>query len=128
MGVELVVRGKGGRLRVPMDSRTYKSIVAYLTSRAEYIRPIDPLFVSHGPRGQNERLKVRTVRARMRELLDRAGITRLDVSPQSLTHTSIYLLIQSGVARAELRQRTRPWRLFHRLNDLKAQGLIDASY
>jgi len=128
MGVELLVRGKGGRLHVPLDSRTYKSIVAYLTSRAEYFIPNDPLFVSHGPRGQNERLKVRSVRARMRVLLDQAGITRLDVSPQSLTHTSIYLLIQSGVSRAELRQRTRPWRLFHRLNDLKAQGLIDASY
>ena len=128
MGEELVVRGRGGRLRVPLDSRTYKSIVAYLSSRAEYIRYNDPLFVSHGPRGQNERLKVRSVRARMRVLLDQAGITRLDVSPQSLTHTSIYLLIKSGISRAELRLRTRPWRLFHRLNDLKAQGLIDASY
>ena len=128
MGEELVVRGKGGRLRVPLDSRTYKSIVTYLSSRVESIRFNGPLFVSHGPRGQNERLKVRTVRARMRVMLDQAGITRLDVSPQSLTHTSIYLLIQSGISRAELRQRTRPWRLFHRITDLKAQGLIDASY
>ena len=128
MGEELVVRGKGGRLRVPLDPRTYKSIVAYLSCRVESIRFDGPLFVSHGPRGQNERLKVRTVRARMRVLLDRAGITSLDVSPQSLTHTSIYLLVQNGISRAELRQRTRPWRLFHRINDLKAQGLIDASY
>jgi site-specific recombinase XerD len=128
MGEELVVRGKGGRLRVPLDARTYKSIVAYLSSRIEYIRYTGPLFVSHGPRGQNERLKVRSVRARMRVLLDQAGIRRLDVSPQSLTHTSIYLLIQKGVSRAELRQRTRPWRLFHRINDLKAKELIDASY
>ena len=128
MGEELVVHGKGGRLRVPLDSRTYKGILAYLSSRVGYITPTGPLFVSHGPRGQNERLKVRSVRARMRVLLDKAGIRRLDVSPQSLTHTSIYLLIQSGVSRAALRQRTRPWRLFHRINDLKARGLIDASY
>ena len=128
MGEELVVRGRGGRLRVPLDSRTYKSILAYLSSRVGYIIPTGPLFVSHGPRGQNERLKVRSVRARMRALLDKAGIKRLDVSPQSLTHTSIYLLIRGGVSRAALRQRTRPWRLFHRINDLKARGLIDASY
>ena len=95
MGDELVVRGKGGRLRVPLDSRTYKSIVAYLSSRAEYIRFNDPLFVSHGPRGQNERLKVRSVRARMRVLLDQAGITRLDVSPTK-PDTYVYLSVDPG--------------------------------
>ena len=128
MGEELLTRGKGGHIRVPLDQRTYRSLMAYLAKREGQIRQKDPLFLSHGPRETDGRLKARTVRARMRSLLDRANIARSSVSPQSLSHTSILLQIQGGISREELRNRTRPWRLFHRIEDLKAKGLIDPSF
>ncbi len=128
MGEELLVRGKGVPMRIRLDSQTYQSLRDYLRTRERPIRPDEPLFVSHGPRGRNDRLKVRTIRFRMRALLDRANITRVSVSPLSLVHTSMYLLIQKGITRQQLRERTRPWRLYHRLLDLKARGLIDSSF
>ncbi len=128
MGEELLVRGKGGPMRALIAPQTYQSLDDYLTTREKPIQPNEPLFVSHGPRGRNERLKVRTIRSRMRVLLDRADITREEVTPLSLVHTSMYLLIQKGMTRQQLRERTRPWRLYHRLLDLKAKGLIDPSF
>ncbi len=127
MGEDLLIRGKGGPMRIYLDPRTCQSLRAYLAER-EVLSQGDPMFVSHGPREIGERLKVRSVRGRMRMLLDRARIMRVSVSPQSLTHTSIYLQIQSGVSREELRRRIRPWRLFHRIQDLKAKNLIDPSF
>lgn len=128
MGEELVVRGKGGKIRMLLNQQTFRCLIAYLNTRSEPIRPEDPLFLSHGPRESNKRLKVRTIRSRIRILLDRAGITRVEVSPQSLTHTSIYLLIKGGMSRETLRERVRPWRLYHRIDDLKSRGLIDPSF
>ena len=128
MGEELRICGSGGPLCIPLDQRTYRSLTAYLTKRNETLRSQDPLFISHGPREVGERLKVRSVRSRMRVLLDRAKVLRTEVSPQSLSHTSIYLQILNGVTREQLRERTRPWRLFHRIEYLKSRGLIDPSY
>jgi len=129
MGEELRVIGKGSPMCVPLDQRTYRSLRAYLAKRSAPIKPKDPLFITHGPRGKLiERVTVRTVRSRMRGLLDRAKIIRPTVSPQSLAHTAIYLQIQNGISREDLKMRTRPWRFFGRINDLKAKGLIDPSY
>lgn len=127
MGEELNIRGKARRI-VPLDQRTHRNLRAYLRTRGGPIPPKAPLFLSLGPRELDERLKVRTVRSRMRLLLDRASITRSEVSPQSLSHTSILLQIQKGISRDKLKERTRPWRLVHRLIDLKERGLIDPDY
>ncbi len=127
MGEELNICGEDRRI-VPLDEQTYRSIRAYLTTRRRPIRPKDPLFQSLGSREKYERLKVRTIRSRMRMLLDLASITRVEVSPQSLSHTAIYLLIQQGVPKEELKQQLRPYRFYHRVNDLKERGLIDPSY
>ncbi len=127
MGEELNIRGEDRRI-VPLDQQTYRSLRAYLATRRQPIRPKDPLFQSLGTREKYERLKVRTVRSRMRILLDFARITRAEVSPQSLSHTAIYLLIQQGIPKDELKKQIRPHRFYHRVNDLKARGLIDPSY
>lgn len=127
MGEELNIRGEDRRI-VPLDQQTYESLRAYLATRRQPIRPRDPLFQSLGTREKYERLKVRTVRSRMRRLLDLAMITRPEVSPQSLSHTAIYLMIQQGVPKEELKRQIRPHRFYYRVNDLKARGLIDPSY
>ncbi len=128
MGKELNIREKDGRRIVPLDGETYRSLRAYLATRRRPILSRHPLFQSLGPRESYGRMKVRTVRSRMRLILDRAMITRPGITPQSLVHTSILFQIQKGVTRSALKERTRPWILYHRLNDLKERGLIDPSY
>ncbi|MXX97700.1 MAG: tyrosine-type recombinase/integrase [Rhodothermaceae bacterium] len=127
MGEELNIRGENRRI-VPLDQQTYQSLRAYLATRRQPIGPKDPLFQSLGTREKYERLKVRTVRSRMRGLLDLAMITRIEVSPQSLSHTAIYLMIQQGISKEELKEQIGPHRFYHRVNNLKTRGLIDPSY
>jgi len=128
MGMEIKIRTKDGPISVSLDPRTFEAIQDYIATRTVPIEFQDPLYISHGPNVANERIKTRSVRSRMRIFLDRAKITREDITPKSLSYTAIYLHIHNGTSREDLRRRFPPWPLFYRIRDLKEKGLIDSSY
>ncbi len=128
LGEELRIKTKGGPISIRLDQRTFKALSDYIAIRSGPIKLQDPLFITHHPRISDERISHRSVRSRMRILLNRAKITREDVSPKSISHTAILLHIHNGTSREDLRIRFRPWRLFYRIQDLKDKGLIDPSY
>ncbi len=128
MGIELRIRTKSGPICIPLDSRTVTALNHYLTTRERPIANNAPLFCTHGSNIHDERISKRSVRSRMRIFLNQADITREDISPQSLSYTAVYLQIQNGISRDELRTRHRPLILFRRIESLKEKGLIDPSF
>ncbi len=109
LGWHLWVQGKGHRTKdeqVPIDPPVMVRIRIYLDTR-ERIRPEDPLFVSHGRRSEGKRLNTRSVRARVNQLLERAGIKRPGVSPHSLRHTAALIWLKEGMDIEEVRRRMR---------------------
>ncbi|MCY4232357.1 MAG: tyrosine-type recombinase/integrase [Bacteroidetes bacterium] len=127
-GKELRIQTKSGPIAIPLDQRTFNAISDYIKVRSWQLKPKDPLFVSHSPHKSNERMTRRNVRSRMRFILDHVKITRVDVSPQSLCYTALYLLITNGTSKEDIRRRFRPFQLFHRIIALKEKGLIEEDY
>jgi len=109
LGPVLRVQGKGRRKKdqqVSLDDRAVDAVQAYLASRGR-LRPLDPLFASHGRRSEGERLNTRSLRTRISELLERAGVKRDNVSPHSLTHTAPLLWLDAGMSIEEVGRRMR---------------------
>jgi len=128
MGIELRIWTKSGPICIPLHSRTVTAITDYLATRERPSGNNTPLFCTHGSNMRDERITTRSVRSRMRILLDQANINREDISPQSLSYTAVYLQIQNGITREDLRTRHRPLILFRRIDSLKEKGLIDSSF
>ncbi|MFW5973077.1 MAG: tyrosine-type recombinase/integrase, partial [Bacteroidota bacterium] len=109
LGWFLNVQGKGRSAKdqqVPLDPPVMEKIRIYLDARGR-IRPDKPLMISHGRRSGGTRLTTRAIRARINGHFRRAGITRKDVTPHSLTHTAAVLWLSSGMSEEEVRRRMR---------------------
>jgi integrase/recombinase XerC len=109
LGWNLNVQGKGRTSkdeRVPLDKPVIGAIQSYLSLRRR-LRPDEPLFASHGHRSEGQRLNTRSVRSRIRRLLELAEITRPGVTPHSLTHTAPLLWLEDGMSLEDVRRRMR---------------------
>ncbi|MFB6247463.1 MAG: tyrosine-type recombinase/integrase [Salinibacter sp.] len=126
MGPVLRVQGKGRTVKdqeAPLDEPVLEAVEAYLDTRDD-VHPEDPLFVSHGHRSGDERLKTRSVRSRINGYLKEAGIKRKGVTPHSLTHTAALLWLNDGMPLEEVKQRMRHGTLDTTMIYYKKQGLL----
>jgi site-specific recombinase XerD len=126
MGWYLRVQGKGRTIKdqqVPVDPQVMEKIRIYLDTRGR-IRPEDPLFVSHGHRSEGERLNTRSVRSRINQLLQDAGLKRRGITPHSLTHTAALIWLNDGLDVEEVKQRMRHGTLDTTMISFKRQGLL----
>lgn len=79
---------KSDCITIPVDIS--KSLNEYLSQRTN-LNPESPLFASHGPRVQNQRLTTRAIRYRIKTWLETADLKRPNISANSLRHTAAYL-------------------------------------
>jgi site-specific recombinase XerD len=127
MGHFLRVQGKGRTVkdeRVPLDDKAAGAVYDYLDAREATVAPEDPLFVSHGHRSRGQRLKTRSVRSRINDLLKKAGIKRRGLTPHSLTHTAALLWLNAGMDVSEVKDRMRHGTLETTMIYYKRQGLL----
>lgn len=105
----LRVQGKGRTDKdqlVPIDPVVMEKIRLYLDTRGR-IRPDEPIFISHGPRFEGDRLNTRSVRQRINHWLKKADLKRPGITPHSLTHTAAVLWFQNGMTIEEVKSRMR---------------------
>lgn len=127
MGWYLRVQGKGRTVKdqqVPVDPPVMDRIRLYLDARGR-IRPEEPLFVSHGHRSEGKRLNTRSVRSRINQHLEAAGVKRRGVTPHSLTHTAPLIWLNDGMSLQEVKQRMRHGTLDTTMIYFKKQGLLN---
>jgi len=126
MGPVLRVQGKGREVKdqeAPLDEPVLEAVEDYLDTRDD-VHPEDPLFVSHGHRSDGKRLKTRSVRSRINDLLKQAEIKRKGVTPHSLTHTAALLWLNDGMPLEEVKERMRHGTLDTTMIYYKKQGLL----
>ena len=87
------------------------------------VKSSDLLFVSHGDRGEGQRLTTRKVRSRISDVMQKAGITHNGISPKSLTWTVSLLWLNSGMDLHGIRQRVSEDILRLRIALSTARGL-----
>ena len=108
---------------ITLDRVAESALEQYLGLRHN-LRMADPLFISHGRRGHGQRLTTRTIRNRIKSVLNKAGIDRPGITPKSLNLTSALLWIKKGISREEIRQRVSEYTLRARLTVYKERGLL----
>ena len=126
LGWYLRVQGKGRTVKdqqVPIDPPVMTQIRIYLDVRGAF-RPTEPLFVSHGRRSEGERLNTRSVRSRINQHLEKAGLKRPGVTPHSLTHTAALIWLNDGMSVEEVKQRMRHGTLDTTMISYRRQGLL----
>lgn len=126
LGWYLRVQGKGRTVKdqqVPVDPPVINAIRLYLDARGR-IRPEDPLFVSHGHRSDGQRLNTRSVRSRINDSLNSAGVKKPGISPHSLTHTAALIWLNNGMSVDDVRQRMRHGTMDTTMIYLRQQGLL----
>ena len=127
MGHFARVQGKGRTVkdeRVPLDDQAAGAVYDYLDAREKTPGPEEPVFVSHGHRSRGQRLKTRSVRSRINDLLKKAGIKRRGLTPHSLTHTAALLWLNDGMPVDEVKKRMRHGTLDTTMIYYKRQGLL----
>ena len=126
MGPVLRVQGKGREVKdqeAPLDEPVLDAVEDYLDTR-DNVHPEDPFFVSHGHRSDGKRLKTRSVRSRINDLLKKAEIKRKGVTPHSLTHTAALLWLNDGMPIEKVKDRMRHGTLDTTMIYYKKQGLL----
>jgi len=126
MGPVLRVQGKGREVKdqeAPLDEPVLEVVEDYLDTR-DNVHPEDPMFVSHGHRSDDKRLKTRSVRSRINDYLKQAEIKRKGVTPHSLTHTAALLWLNDGMPLEEVKERMRHGTLDTTMIYYKKQGLL----
>lgn len=127
MGHFARVQGKGRTVkdeRVPLDDKAAGAVYDYLDAREKTPGPEEPVFVSHGHRSRGQRLKTRSVRSRINDLLKKVGIKRRGLTPHSLTHTAALLWLNDGMPVDEVKERMRHGTLDTTMIYYKRQGLL----
>ncbi len=127
LGWYLRVQGKGHTAKdqqVPLDPPVVEALQAYLKTRTP-LHPDAPLFVSHGHRSEGQRLNTRSVRSRIKQHLEAAGITRRGVTPHSLTHTAALIWLNQGMSIEEVQRRMRHGTLETTMIYYRKQGLLN---
>ncbi len=127
LGCFLRVQAKGHTAKdqqVPLDTPVVEVLEAYLATRRP-LRPEMPLFVSHGHRSEGKRLNTRSVRSRISQHLEAAGITRRGVTPHSLTHTAALIWLNQGMPVEEVKRRMRHGTLETTMIYYRKQGLLN---
>ena len=92
----LYVMGKGHDDKdafVKLSSQVYGLIQEYLMARSD---SFEPLFISHQTHNYGERIRTRTVRMVVKELLRQIGIDNPKYSAHSLRHTAATLSLLQG--------------------------------
>ncbi len=92
----LYIMGKGHDDKdsyVKLSPKVFEIIQDYLMERSdEYV----PLFISHGTKSKGERIKTRTIRGVIKELLRQIGIDNKKFSAHSLRHTTATISLIEG--------------------------------
>ena len=126
MGFHIRVQNKGSTRKletVPLDRPVRKRIKDYLQTRPAHGQG-DPLFLSHSNRSKGGRLHTRSIRRRITNYLDQAGLRRPGVTTQSLTLTALALWLNDGMSMDEIRLRVRTRKLAAKVQHLRQSGLV----
>ena len=129
LGWFLRTQGKGRTVKdqqVAVDHDVINAIRLYLDARSR-IRPEDPLFISHGHRSDGQRLNTRSIRSRINQHLETAGVKTTGISPHSLTHTAALIWLNNGMSVEEVRKRMRHGTLDTTMIYFQKQELMSAS-
>jgi site-specific recombinase XerD len=89
---------------VKLSATVHELIEEYLIKRSD---DLEPLFLNHSSSHKNTRIKTRTVREVVKELLRRIGLDSKVYSAHSLRHTSATLLLLNGGTLEETQQMLR---------------------
>jgi site-specific recombinase XerD len=89
---------------VKLSKAVHELIEEYLIKRSD---DLEPLFLNHSSSHKNTRIKTRTVREVVKELLRRIGLDSKVYSAHSLRHTSATLLLLNGGTLEETQQMLR---------------------
>lgn len=92
----LYVMGKGHDDKdsfVKLSPQVYEIIQDYLIERSD---EYEPLFIGHGKQKKGERIKTRTVRGVVKELMRQIGINNKKFSAHSLRHTTATISLLEG--------------------------------
>jgi site-specific recombinase XerD len=103
----LYIQGKGHDDKdtfVKLSPQVYAIIENYLMERQDEYKP---LFINHYSTHKGERIKTRTIRAVVKELLRQIGIDDLKYSAHSLRHTTATLSLLEGASLEETQQLLR---------------------
>lgn len=92
----LYVMGKGKDDKddyVKLSPEVYQIIIDYLAARTDDFKP---LFINHHPKNRGTKIKTRTIRTIVKELLRQIGIDSPKYSAHSLRHTTATLSLKEG--------------------------------
>ncbi len=95
-GYKLFIQGKGKDdkdLYVKISKDVYQIIMTYLMDRND---DLEPLFITHGRNNSSERIRTRSIRGIVKEILRQIGIDDMRYTAHSLRHSLATNLILHG--------------------------------